>query len=175
MADKYIIKYINLNFELMLYYNLLLFVRFVLYLISLLLDTHLVELKLEGLSLVYVESMNGSLLGCRVHKWCSSVSHLFLTDDSILFCNLLIGTRTASKRYCKLMKMLLGMVYFNKLAMLLFSPNVLWSSKAEMGDILQVKVVSDLRRYLRLPSHFLGNKCWDLRFLKEKVQKVIAS
>lgn len=53
----------------------------------------------------------------------------------------------------------------------MLSPNVNNTTMREIHSVTNMKVVHNLRKYLRLPSHFSRSKCGDLNYIKERLFK----
>lgn len=96
------------------------------------------------------------------------ISHLLFADDSLIFCRANEQELVVLKIILKIYESASGeSINFSKSA-LLISNNVNKDRKLFLSSILGVKNVSDLGRYLGVPSAFSRNKTIDFGYVMEK-------
>ncbi|OMO51274.1 reverse transcriptase [Corchorus capsularis] len=140
------------------------------------LSPYLFLLCMEGLSsLISAASRSGSIHGISISRSVPRVSHLFFSDDNILFLQ-------ASKTECDAVISLLNL--FEKASgqkinidksSILFSANTPASLQSEIMSYLGIQKVLDRDKYLGLPIMVGRSKTREFQFLKDRLKKRITS
>lgn len=114
-----------------------------------------------------------NLQGFKINNYCPTLSHLFFTDNSLIFCR-------ASREECQVIKEIFKryeqasgqMINLNK-SMFMTNKNVGATKAKELGDILGIKQTNSLGSYLGMPSKGCKNKRIMFKRIKESVRKAL--
>ena len=132
------------------------------------LSPNLFLLCAEGLlALIHQVAKNKLITGISITRGCPKVTHLFFTDDSILFCK-------AASKECHLLRSILmeyeeasGQKVNTDKSSIFFSPNIAQDSRDEIFNILGPMQNSRHTKYLGLPSLIGKSKNQVFAILKE--------
>ncbi|XP_030477965.1 uncharacterized protein LOC115695006 [Cannabis sativa] len=112
---------------------------------------------------------NGNLVGVKVARRSTSVSHIFYADDSMFFCQ-------ANERNARTLLNCLqkyekwsGQSVSKAKSGVFFSPNTSARCKEDITNLLGMGWLKQSEKYLGNPFFFSANKRKDYHFLKEKI------
>ena len=107
--------------------------------------------------------------GIKIASGCPSISHLFSTDDNLIFCKAKLSEATHLKScltsYAKAYGQLIN---FDKSA-LSFSPNTRRNDKATICSVFGVNQVQSHELYLGLPTFSMKNKRIQFGYIRDRV------
>lgn len=126
------------------------------------LSPYLFLLCSEGFTSLINSAENSNLLsGIIISKKAHPISHLLFADDSILFFNATTNNCHIILNILRDYELASGQsINLNKSAVLL-SPNITSTSQDTIQSTLGIKIVSNLGKYLGLPSKFSPNQTKD--------------
>ena len=112
----------------------------------------------EGLSALIKKSVDrGEMEGITVCRGAPCLSHLFFTDDSIIFCKATIGECNAIQRILGVYEQASSQQLNRTKTTLFFSKNTPDEIKEEIKNRFGAQVIWQHEKYLGLPS-LVGNK-----------------
>lgn len=129
----------------------------------------------EGLSALIKNAISeGIVEGIFVCRMGPSISHLFFTNDSIIFCKASIEECDALHRILKVYEQASRQQLNRAKTSLFFSPNKKTKIKNEIQARFEAQVIKQHEKYLGLPSLVGKNKRNTFKEIKEKLAKKLA-
>ena len=126
------------------------------------------------LALIKASVASGSMKGVSECQGGPKLSHLFFTDDSLIFCKVSLEECDALQKILQVYKRAL-VQQLNKVKTSLFlSSNTPFTIKEEIKRRFGVQVIKQHEKYVGLPSLVVKNKRNPFNDIKEKLSKKLA-
>ncbi|XP_019172478.1 PREDICTED: uncharacterized protein LOC109167861 [Ipomoea nil] len=130
----------------------------------------------EGLSLLLQQVQNRGLIhGCRVARGAPPISHLFFTDDSLLFFRANRHEASEIKNCLQLYESLSGQKVNYHKSSICYSRNTGQNDKDMVAQILGVTQAPNFGKYLGLPSFVGRNKKAAFAYIEDKIKQRVGS
>ena len=124
----------------------------------------------EGLNrMLQQAASNDRIRGFSLCKRGPKISHLFFTNDSLLFCRTSMADLQAIQDILSLYEQALSQKLNREKTTIFFSKVVNEDTKAHILNFLQVPEVKEYENYLGLPAVVGRNRKASLNFIKERV------
>ena len=139
------------------------------------LSPYLFLLCAKGLSAMIKKVVErGKMEGISICRGGPRISHIFFTDDSIVFCKASTEECDALQRILCVYENSSGQQLNRSKTSLFFSPNTSETTKHEIKNRFEAQVIKQHEKYLRLPSLIGRNKKKSFREIKEKLAGKLA-
>lgn len=112
---------------------------------------------------------SGSLQGVTIGRGCSSISHLFFADDSVLFGEATIANCNAINDILQKYERASGQLVNRAKSSIFLSPNMPEQRKEEIVNALNIRLEDGGGKYLGLPSIIGKSKRAIFAFVKDRV------
>ena len=109
--------------------------------------------------------------GVTICRGAPTLSHLFFTDDSLIFCKATLNDCDSLQRVLKVYEDALGQQLNRAKTSLFFSNNTNRSIKEEIKSRFAAQIIKQHEKYLGLPSLVGNNKRNTFNAVKEKLAK----